>query len=410
MELFGRVMIFASAVLAFAGPVCAQASSPSAPAATAAQNQAWQNTLSDYMMASVWLRRCPTDEIFRQYAAQTAEQILSEFYHAEGMTEEVHRAAKTAGRKAAVGPCTDQAQASRAAIASARAFLMLTTGVPEPGRLAELFALTGEIDESPCFVGRGAMFSGTSDPLIITTEMERARKQAGAGADAAVQMGRKINAFYSPLEVCKQEKGWTPVILDGWREMYTNVRQAENDTKRRDYRNQYSMHWFIEAQRGRSMDRESGLKFPCGTSFRFSEKLMRGKYWCDMWMNSPGGNLVVIAGPVPKCDEPKCLEKVTQVRIQLFSDPKATEPALSFAGKADGKGRYHFAAEALRALIDPNQSAIVGQIVVSGVTKDGTSFADGFPTRSAPPGFYVQDFQDAYSWVMAPEAVVGLGK
>ncbi len=396
------------ALMSTVQPALAQAAqpSPAKAAPSAEQIKSWQQLLGQFTMAAVWLRRCPTERVFRQLAATNAERILSETFHQQGLTEPQHLAAKDAGRDAAIAPCTDETRAKFAAVMSANAFLILTAGTPDLSRIAELALLTGVIDDSPCGVARGNTFQAKPNQMLVLPEIERARAQVGEGADSAIETGKKIRAAYSSPEVCKATKGWTPVIIDGWQDMFSDIQNAEKTIEEQKYGHYKSAGWRIEAQRGKSLvlGTETGVRFDCQTvQMRFEET--EAIYTCEMSITASRKTLVAEVKPLKNCDEAKCLVNVTQVRLQLFADKNATAPLQSFSGKSDGKGNYSFPATALAALNDPNQPAKIAYVTVSGVTKAGKTVADGNPVRGDPPGFPLIDFQDAYSWAFAPDSI-----
>lgn len=382
-------------------PLPAAAQSSGTPP-TEQQKSDWAQQLGRYTMASTWLRRCPTEYQFRQRAAQTAEQVYAEYFHAAGMPETTHQQGKKLGREAAYGPCTDKAKAGAAGRISAQAFLILTANTPDLGSVAQNFLLTGSIDDSPCGVARGRMFGAMPNQKRISAEIERAKAEAGALANEALADGAKINGDFSDPKVCEIKKGWIPIILSGWSDTYAGVQDFTAQVQSQEYGSQNSWIWRVKGQRSDSIGQRAGVYVPCRTHTPWLDQ-MTSNYNCELMVLAANQrSLVAVVGPV--CAKEKCLKEVRKVELQLFTDPKAPASKI-FTARSVGEGKFNFGNDALKALLDPNEPAKLAQVIVGGVNADGKVFADGFPLRSSPPGFPVEDFQDAYSWTFAPPSV-----
>lgn len=399
-----RIGMLSAAALWVAVMPASVSAQPAKPSPTAQQQSQWAEQLGRFTMASTWLRRCPTELQFRQRAAQTAEQILAEYFHAAGMSEPVHQQGKKLGREAALGVCTDTVKAKAAGRISAEAFLMLTAKAPDLATVTQNFLLTGSVDDSPCGVARGRTFGARPDQTRVRAEIDRAKAEAGISAEVALAAGVQINEGYARPELCSVKKGWIPIILSGWSDTYAGIQDFSTRVQSQEYGDTNSWIWRVEGQRSNSVSKIAGIYVPCRTHTPTLDQMV-SNYACDlMVLGSDRTALVATVGPI--CEKgAKCLSVVRKVMLQLFTDPKAAASRI-FVARATGKGKYRFDAEALQALLDPKQPALVAQVVVAGVNADGKAFEDGFPVRGTPPGFLIEDFQDGFSWTFAPASVV----
>ncbi len=375
----------AIAFLLCASPALAQSPSTPATAAPSAEKAAaWRQQLGQYAMASTWLRRCPTEGVFRQKAAETLEILLSEVFHGQGMTEPTHDAARQAGRQSALASCTDVKKAEVAAQLSAAAFI----------------ALTAEPEALPCGLARAA----SAIKWRLDPEIKRAHAQLGGRTEGPTAVGRRIVKALADPRFCDSKRSALQAARRGWLDVLRRVVDADAEVQMQDYGTPNSSIWRVEAQRGINILRAGGLYLPCRAHTPWLEP-MAGHYECELKIDERpqlSGEIGVIDG----CTQPKCYRQITAVELQLFPDSRAATPTARFAGTPAQNGRYSFPPAAMRALLDPALGAAWAFVRVSGVTQDGRAVTDGFPVAGSPPRLPLTDIQDGYSWAFAPASVI----